>query len=328
MNKLAQLIKLQDYISRYQIDMNRYPAQFIRMKKSGWERVKKEWESGNLVQNWEHIDEKNEIEEVEEKKRFSLKKLFKRNQNTNIEEVFETPVENRKEDSEDRLPDDDTTFYFKPNIIYNPQTLDELKKIFIDQFFHFQMKWASSTVREKSFVDSRFLRDSFLRTILQTLPDNYLVLYYPVIRLKNAPIELDIIILTPLECLCITMVEGEDFAVFIGNSEREHFWVKKVGKQDKKILNPIIQLNRMESIISKVFTQNKVEMPIRKILLSRNGYFDYPGTIYNLQFVDKREYPKWIQETRHSTSPMKHMQIQAAKALLSSVQTTSYNRIL
>lgn len=329
MNKLAQLIKLQDYISRYQIDMNRYPAQFIRMKKNSWERVKKEWETGNLIQHSEHVDERDEIEEVEVKKRFSLiKKLFKRNQYT--EEVHEMPEEDSIEvnNNEERLLDDETTLYFEPNIIYNPQTLEELKKIYIDQFFHFQMKWASSTVREKSFVDTRFLRDSFLKTVLQTLPDNYLVLYYPVMKLKNAPIELDIIILTPLECLCITLVEWEDFAVFIGNSEREHFWIKKIGIHDKKVLNPLIQLNRMESIISRLFSQNKVEMPIRKVLLSRNGYFDYPGTIYNLQFIDKREYPKWIQDIRHSTSPMKHMQIQAAKTLLRSVQTTSYNRIL
>ncbi len=44
--------------------------------------------------------------------------------------------------------------------------------------------------------------------------------------------------------------------------------------------------------------------------------------------LDKRDYPKWIQELKHTTSPMKHMQIQAAKTLLGSVQTTSYNRML
>ena len=58
------------------------------------------------------------------------------------------------------------------------KTLEELKKMFIDQFFHFQLKWASSTLREKSYVDPKFLRDTLLRSILQTLPDNYLILYY------------------------------------------------------------------------------------------------------------------------------------------------------
>lgn len=324
---MAQLIKLQDYISRYQIDMNRYPAQFIRMKKSGWERIKNEWESGELIQKWEHTNDS--AEEVEEKKRFSLiKRLFKRNHQKAemVEQVDASQTERTTE--EEQLPDDETTLLFEPNIVYNPQTIDELKKLFIDQFFHFQIKWASSTLLEKSFVNSKFIRDSFLRTVLQTLPDNYLVLYYPIVKLKKAPIELDIIILTPLECLCITIVERENFAVFTGNSEREHFWVKKVGETDSKILNPIIQLNRMETIVSRLFSEKNITMPIRKILLSRNGYFDYPGTIYSLQLVDKRNYENWLEELKRMASPMKHMQIQAAKTLLSSVETTSYNRML
>ncbi len=273
MYRLAQLIKLQDYISRYQIDMNRYPAQFIRMKKSGWERVKKEWESGELVQKWEHINDSDEVE-VEEKKRFSLiKKLFKRNQNKEEIELTEDETLNELNTDEDHLPDDETTLFFEPNIVYNPQTLEELKKIFIDQFFHFQIKWASSTLREKSFVNSKYLHDSFLRTVLQKLPDNYLVLYYPIVKLKKAPIELDVVILTPLECLCITIVESENFAVYVGNSEREHFWVKKVGETDKKVLNPLIQLNRMESIVSQLFSQNNVDMPIRKIIIIKKWIF-------------------------------------------------------
>jgi len=327
-SRLAQLIKLQDYISRYQIDMNRYPAQFIRMKKSGWERVKTDWESGELVQKWEQIDDSDTVQ-VEEKKRFSLfKNIFKKNKSM---DELDLPIEEKLSDEnldEDQLPDDETTLRFEPNIVYNPQTIEELKKLFVDQFFHFQLKWASSTLLEKSFVDSRYLRDSLLRTILQSLPDNYLVLYYPIMKLKKAPIELDILILTPLECLCITVVERENFAVYIGDSEREHFWLKKVGDTESKVLNPLIQLNRMESIISQVFSQNNVTMPIRKVLLSRNGYIDYPGTVYNLQFIDKRDYPEWIQELKRTASPMKHMQLQAAKAILSHVQTTSYNRIL
>ena len=325
---MAQLIKLQDYISRYQIDMNRYPAQFIRMKKNGWERVKTEWESGELVQKWEHIEHIKE-NEIEEKKRFSLiRKLFKKNQTKDEINVPIKKSQNELSIDEEQLPDDETTLFFEPNIVYNPQDIEELKKIFMDQFFHFQIKWASSTLREKSFVNSKFMRDSFLRTVLQSLPDNYLVLYYPVVKLKNAPVELDVVILTPLECLCITVIERENYSVFVGNSEREHFWLKKVGETETKVLNPLIQLNRMETIISKLFSLNNVTMPVRKILLSRNGYFDYPGTLYNLEFIDKRDYPKWIQELKHSTSPMKHMQIQAAKTLLNNVETTSYNRML
>ncbi|WP_243291071.1 NERD domain-containing protein [Bacillus sp. FJAT-47783] len=37
---MAQIIKIEDYISRYELDMNRYSNQFIRYKKLQWESVK------------------------------------------------------------------------------------------------------------------------------------------------------------------------------------------------------------------------------------------------------------------------------------------------
>ncbi|BDH62658.1 hypothetical protein MTP04_27880 [Lysinibacillus sp. PLM2] len=326
---MAQLIKLQDYISRYQIDLNRYPAQFIRMKKNGWNRMKSDWETGDTVNNVPSWGQVEESEQEQKPKETIFKKLFSKKRNLNKEEMVDI-TENNEENLpiEEELIDDETTLYFEPTIIYRPQTTEELKKIFLDQFFHFQIKWASSTLREKSYVDPKYLREGFLRTILQSLPDNYLVLYYPIIKVKKAPVELDIIILTPLECLCITMVEHENLAVYIGNSERERFWMKKVGDTEKKVLNPLIQLNRMEAIISQLFHLQDVDMPIRKILLSRNGYFDYPGNVFNVQFVDKREYENWMQHLKQSTSPMKHMQILAAKTILNHVETTSYNRTL
>ncbi|RTQ93333.1 nuclease-related domain-containing protein [Lysinibacillus telephonicus] len=320
---MAQLVKLQDYISRYQMNLTRYPTQFVRLKKSQWERVKHQWLSGEEIPEWEHIDNQEEIQEP--KRRISLLKKFKfKKQELEEEDIEKVDVSNELINQEDEIQEEETTLFFEPKIVYYPSTLEELKRMFFDQFFHFQIKWASSTLREKSYVDPRFMRDTMLRSLLQRFPDSYLVFYYPIVKVKKAPVELDIILLTPTECICITVVEEENSAVFVGNSDR--FWTKKVGKIDKKVLNPIIQLNRMESIISQLFINNDVEMPIRKVLLSRNGYFDYPGSIYNVQFVDKREYPKWMLQMKRSTSPMKRMQMHAAQTILQSVQTTSFNR--
>ena len=44
---MAQLIKLQDYVSRYESDLSRYPSQFVRIKKQQWEKLKSAWEAGN-----------------------------------------------------------------------------------------------------------------------------------------------------------------------------------------------------------------------------------------------------------------------------------------
>lgn len=230
---MAQLIKLQDYISRYEIDLARYPTQFIRLKQNQWERIKYQWQTGETIERWEHIEE----EVKEEKKKSLFQKLFPFKKDVEVfeeeqEDIEKVNISNDWAVEENAYQEEDTTLIFEPNLVYTPKTLEELKKMFIDQFFHFQMKWASSTLREKSYVDPKFMRDTLLRSMLQTLPDNYLVFYYPILRVKKAPIELDIIIMTPTECLCITVLEQESQAVYIANSER--FWLKKVGKNEKK----------------------------------------------------------------------------------------------
>ena len=43
---MAQLVKLLDYVSRYEHDLSRYPSQYIRLKRYQWERMKTQWENG------------------------------------------------------------------------------------------------------------------------------------------------------------------------------------------------------------------------------------------------------------------------------------------
>lgn len=313
---MAQLVKLQDYTSRYQIDLARYPTQFVRLKKNQWDRVKQQWEQGDEVDDWQHIEEAEE-----EKPRFSfVRKLFSKKESPQEEVVGEQELLA----SEDEIPDEETTLTFNAKIVYAPQTLKELRQMFMNQFFHFQLKWASSTLREKSYVDPKFMRDSFLRTVLLSLPDTYLVFYYPIIKVKKAPVELAIIILTPTECICINKLEQEEQAVYVADGDR--FWTKKVGKKDTKVLNPFISLNRTEAVLEQLFNQEHITIPIRKVLLSRNGYFDYPGTAFNTKLIDKRSYDEWFDQLKRSASPMKHMQIRSAQTLLAQAQITSFNR--
>ena len=58
--------------------------------------------------------------------------------------------------------------------------------------------------------------------------------YYPILLLKKAPVELDIIIVTPVECMCITVLEEEDVAAFIGSGDR--FWLRKSGIKKRNYL--------------------------------------------------------------------------------------------
>ncbi|MEY9970376.1 hypothetical protein ABH966_000738 [Lysinibacillus sp. RC46] len=322
---MAQLVKIQDYISRYQIDLARYPTQFVRLKKSQWERVKRQWELGEEISEWQHTDDDSENDSFAEKERFSLfKKIFAGRQKEENEDVEQIEISNELVSDEDSIPEEETTLTFEPKIVYAPQSIHELKRMFIDQFFHFQMKWASSTLREKSYVDPRFMRDPLLRNLLQKLPDNYLLFYYPILQIRKAPIELDVVLMSPTECICITVLEAENQAVYVGGSER--FWIKKVGTKDSKVLNPMISLNRMESVLTQLFMQDDINMPIRKVILSQNGYFDYPGSPYGIQFVDRRNYGEWMEHLKKVSSPMKHMQIRASQTILNNVQTTSFNR--
>lgn len=309
---MAQLVKLLDYISRYENDLTRYPTQFIRLKRQQWERMKIQWETGSNHMMWDGLPEENS-EEVEVKKNFlSFLNFFSGRKEENI-------VEEVKEQEE-------LDFGFIPNVIYKPKTVEELRKLYLDQLFHFQMKWASSTLMDRSRVNPKYMRDSLLRSFTQLLPDSFLLFYHPVVTIQKAPIELDIIIITPVECMCISVLEVEDLAVFIGSSER--FWVKKAGEKESKLLNPLISLNRNEKILKRLFEENGVDFPIKKYLISRNGYIDYPNISFDIKIYDKKSFEQWFNSLRTLTTPLKLAQFQASKTILDVVQTTAMSRLV
>jgi len=313
---VAQLVKLADYISRYQVDLNKYPTQYVRLKKLQWERLKRRWEAGDTFQ-MEPTIPLVEDETTEQPKPFHrFFKWIRRDEGGNDEdyEEKEEPVEEVEEHG-----------FFEPRILYRPNTLKELRMMFLEQLYQFQLKWASSTALEKSHVESRFQRDSLLRVLTTQLPDTYFLLYNPVLKVKNAPIELDILIITPTETICMTIIEREEHAAFIGGQER--FWLKKTGDLESKVLNPLISLNRMETIIQQLYRQTGTDMAIRKVVLSRNGYIDYPGSLFGVELIDRRNVDQWFDQLKNSHFPMKHIQFKAVQSLLETAQTTSFHRL-
>ena len=72
---MAQLIKLQDYVSRYEQDIYRYPSQFIKLKNQQWDKLKAAYLAGELEQLYGQSYEDQLIEaEYEKRKRASFKK--------------------------------------------------------------------------------------------------------------------------------------------------------------------------------------------------------------------------------------------------------------
>ena len=65
----------------------------------------------------------------------------------------------------------------------------------------------------------------------------------------------------------------------------------------------MIALNRMGKIVKKILEISDVQLPIHKVLLSRNGYIDYPTAPYDVKLVDKKNYDEWFQSLESSAHP-------------------------
>lgn len=299
---MAQLIKLKDYVSRYEYDFSRYPSQFVRMKKRQWKNLQETF-TDQLYVN-EHVQPK----EKKEKELLDRIKGF-------IPFIKTAGEENSTEyQSSHSL-----------SIFDRAHTKEELKQLYLDYIVQFQMKWASSTIVEKSSVDPKYYDDQNLRHLLQRLPDSFLILYEPVLIL-NAPVELEVIILSPQKLFCLAFLETVDGAVYTGSHER--FWLQTTREgKEKKVLSPLLSANRTEKIVKRIFQLKGVELPIQKVIVGDQGYIDFYHAPSNLTLLDRRNYKQWLEEMRALSSPLKMMQSRGAKALLDFCKTTSYSRL-
>jgi len=311
---MGQLIKLQDYISRYEQDIYRYPLQFVRLKQQQWEKLKAAFSAGKLESLYGNQPNEIQAEDWQEEKAgigTKIKKMFGRQAKIETE-IEALPVTERKE--------------FSLHFHSTPNNLEELKQTYLNQLIRFQLKWGSSTIQEKSYINQSFFLDEKLRFFLQRFPDTCLILYKPIFLLKNAPVEGEVIIVTPTEIWCIAFLEDKDDAAFMGSSDR--FWLRKHHLHaDKKVLNPMLSVNRMGKIVKKIISIYESPLPIHKIILSRNGYIDYSQSPYDIEILDKRSFPAWFNKMRNTAAPLKHQQLKTAQALLDYCQTTSSSRV-
>lgn len=318
---MGQLIKLQDYVSRYEQDIYLYPSRFVRLKKQHWEKLKMAWENNDhaIFSPSVELQTKNNEWHTEEKQPF-------------ISKIKGFLKPGKQEEEEDSAPQktaieetgEEELFKFETNFSYRPDTVEDLKYQFLDQLFRFQMKWASSTILEKSFVEKKFYYDTRLKYFLQRFPDTYLVLFKPLFLLKKAPIELETMMIGPTGIWCVSFLEEEDMSVFLGSKEK--FWVKRGKTEEKRVLNPLLALNRTGKIAQQILKLEGIDFPVYKLLISRNGYIDFPSSPYDIQIIEKRNYEEWFSNMRKLRSPLKHVQLKGAKALLQHCQTTSIRR--
>lgn len=295
---MAQLIKLQDYISRYEMDFFRYPGQFIRLKRENWGKLQSLWKEQK--NEGQHLLE-NPLEEHEIKMQW-FRNWFSRKPEEGLEELSgagkDAPV----------LPDN----------------VQELKKHFLDKLFPFQLKWASSTIRESSIVDQKYYHDSLLKYLLQRFPDTFLIMYYPVFQLKKAPVEAEIVMITPLKIYCIYVLEIEENVNIAADDQR--VWHLDYGHMKKKILSPLISLRRTDHLVRSILDAYDIHLPSEKIVISRRHAIQYQSEPYNTVFIGKDDYEAWMNRMREIRSPLKYVQLKAGEVLLKHCQTTSMKR--
>lgn len=300
---MAHLIKLEDYISRYQFDIHRYPSQFTRLKKERWHNLKLEWELGEnpLNAEVEHAIEKEELSKWKQ----AIQKLKSfRTTKQEFEIIEETPIE--------------------PPLRERVETIEELKAMFRNELFLSQLKWASTSLLEQSRMNPKYKYDELLRTLTLNIPDNYFLMYRPIFLIKQAPVDFDLVLIGPTTIYCIVVLEGRDNSLFEGSSER--FWTEYRSGKEKKVLSPYLALNRMAGILVDILATEDVNFPIKKIVLAPNHIVDYSSANMPFEIVDRRVYAQWFEKIVRQPTPIKSTQIKVTKALLHYCHTTAYKR--
>lgn len=280
---VAHLIKLEDYNSRYQLDLHRYPSQYTRMKKERWFYLKSEWEQSEYAR----LDE-DEINEVAPKKDL-IKLALKRFKSWSHQPRIEDSVTG--------------------NI-----TLDQLKDKYMDDLFKMQIKWASSSSFENASGDAAYVNDKWLRFFAQTIPDNYFLMYKPVFYLKKAPIDFEVLLVGPTEIICISIIEGQEHSVFEAGSGK--FWTEYINESRKRRISPLLSLTRMTGVIKTLLDTAELSFPIRQVVLNRESIIDNKMQGVKAEFIDRRKFGEWLEALKKNPSPIKSQQMRISALLL------------
>lgn len=293
---MAQLIKLSDYVSRYEIDIYRYPSRYVRLKKERWQRLKQDWEARKKrgkMPFW-HSPTRFEVSQMKQKFN-SWRRSITRHAD---EDMAGLSFEEQRD-----------------------KTFDDLKRAFKDELFRFQINWASSTISEVSRVKKSYYYDGFLRFLTQELPDTVFIMYQPVCYLKKAPIDMDVVLITPFEIWLIRHLKGNEQTIFDRESDRR--WEKQVKDQKALFMSPLIDLRRNKQVIEHLLQEMDTDMPIRQAVISMEGYIDMSPKSTRINLFDRRNLHEFKEKMLKSTAPIKSHQLKMADILLANSMTVS-----
>lgn len=291
-NKIAQLIKLLDYITRYEWDTYRYPSQYIRLKKDNWNKLYKQWHDPL------QIEEEIALPVTKRSKLAEWKAKF-------------TKTDGPKEDIQQKETE-------------LPETEQALKQYFLDSLLNFQFKWATSTVTDTSIMNKRYRDDATLKYFLQRFPDTFLLMYYPVFTIKKATVDAEIVLISPIGIEIIYLLEDHPSSVIMAGDERT--WTIENNHEQTKILSPLIALKRTEQIVKSILNSQEINFTVEKTILSRSNQIIFSTAPYNTKIIGKNEYENWFLDKRELVSPLKSTQLKVAEILLQHCQTNAVKR--
>ncbi|WP_257351568.1 hypothetical protein [Pseudalkalibacillus decolorationis] len=287
---MAQLLKLEDCISRYEADVFRYTGQYTRLKRDRWERVKTNWE--DRINST--VSSRDPQEPVDDKKWWRKRS-----------EQPEILLEN---------------FYIKADI----SSIEELKTQFMDEIFRFQLKWASSTLTEKSRLSHSTPSDSCLKFLLTELPDNYLLLYKPILQMKNAATQLDVILIGPDSVHCLVFIDISTDTIVTGTKGR--FWSSVEAKQSQQMISPVPAIQRMNYFLDRCVNLTLLDLKVHYTLVAKEGIINNDTTPSYIKIIDQRTFKDWHLRLKRQPSPIKFKQLKAAKAIIEHGVSSSYKR--
>jgi hypothetical protein len=248
---MAQLVKLQDYVSRYEKNLFHYQSLFMRLKENRWKNFSGN-RSGTLTDRKEQL------------------------------------------------------------------------RLFRKSLFSHQLNWATTTVKEVSNLDVKYESDQTLRFLTEEIPDNYFLFYEPVLKYKNAPIELDIILVGPAAVWLIVWIIGEGIWQ---EAENKRFWKNAEPENKETRLSPFVRLERMNSITSEWAKAYQQQLTVKQTIIAPDAFIDLTDDWRKASTIDKRNFKEWHAQIASEPAPVKNQQLKFVADLLSHCVTNSLYRV-
>lgn len=249
---MTQLIKLKDCISRYELNIYHYTAQYTTLKQRRW-------------QEWERA--------------------------------------------------------LKASTLYKKE---EMKSKFKQMLLPFQIKWATSTLKQESNVPDKLLTTEKFKFFMDELPDNFLLMVNPVFKIDKAFTEAEIILFSPNKLYCISYIENSKNAII--TIPKSKFWIQTIGSKETKLLSPYLSINRMAEIVKSIFGSTVEDYPVEYIVMAPNGYIEHETQLNKISIIDQRNVEAWLSKMAGLRDPIKFKQLKAAEMMLKHCESTYYNR--